>query len=407
MRRFVGPFLKAGLLLTGILLLGLLALEGAARAFHWWPDPFLQPDERFGLAHIPNASGWWVNIEAPGEFQTPVRINSKGLRDREYPYEKPPGTFRILLLGDNFAEAFQVPLEDSFQEVVEVRLNGELPLPVEVINAGTWLYSTDLELLFYRLEGRNYRPDLVLLAFHAGTDVLESHREMEIRYMGREYKPFFVLKDGELELVNFPYPVPQEPPPQGIVGRVKGFLAAHSRLYPVAGRFIRRHLRRGGGSAAGGAAATSGAEAIPMDLYLYAVDPPPEWAEAWEVSKALIRQLRREVEADGGRLAVVLIPDRRQVEAGYLDWAMRTYPAMAAYTWDMEHPNRVLRTFLEAEGIPYLDLLEVFRQRTQEQGAELYYPRDGHWNVAGHRLAGEEIGAWLVASGLVPTKEGR
>lgn len=144
-----------------------------------------------------------------------------------------------------------------------------------------------------------------------------------------------------------------------------------------------------------------------MDLYLYAVDPPPEWAEAWEVSKALIRQLRREVEADGGRLAVVLIPDRRQVEAGYLDWAMRTYPAMAAYTWDMEHPNRVLRTFLEAEGIPYLDLLEVFRQRTQEQGAELYYPRDGHWNVAGHRLAGEEIGAWLVTSGLVPTKEGR
>lgn len=64
-------------------------------------------DEQFGFAHIPNASGWWVNIDAPGEFQTYVRINSKGLRDRDYSYEKPSGVFRILVPGDSFADALE------------------------------------------------------------------------------------------------------------------------------------------------------------------------------------------------------------------------------------------------------------------------------------------------------------
>ncbi len=38
-------------------------------------------------------------------------INTRGLRDREHSLEKPAGTFRIAILGDSFAEAFQVSQE--------------------------------------------------------------------------------------------------------------------------------------------------------------------------------------------------------------------------------------------------------------------------------------------------------
>ena len=392
------------LALVGVLLL--VGLELAARALHWWPDPFFQPDERFGYFHIPGAEGWWVNAEVPGEFQTPVRINAKGLRDREYPYEKPEGTYRVLVLGDSFADALEVPLEDSFQEVLEVYLNERLDRPVEVINGGVWGYGNDQELLFYRLEGRKYQPDLVLLAFQSTSDVLENHREMETRYMGREYKPFFVLNDGELELVNFPFRVEPEPPPRGPVERVKRFLAAHSRLYPVAGRFVKARMKEvadwlrklGVMDPARGERVTGG---IPVAMYLYAVEYPPEWEEAWAVTKAIIAQLKREVEADGARLAVVILPDRHMVEGDYLAWALRTYPAMEGREWDLDKPNRIMRQFLGEQGVPYLEMVAPFRQRVEETGRPLYYPRDGHWNAEGHRLAGRLIGEWLLEGGIL------
>ena len=65
-------------LFFAVCLLLLLGLEVATRVLHWRPDVLMQPDERFGFAHIPGAEGWWVNIDSPGEFQTYVSINSKG-----------------------------------------------------------------------------------------------------------------------------------------------------------------------------------------------------------------------------------------------------------------------------------------------------------------------------------------
>ena len=138
-----------------------------------------------------------------------------------------------------------------------------------------------------------------------------------------------------------------------------------------------------------------------MGMYLYAEDYPPEWEEAWAVTKAIIAQLRREVEADGAQLAVVVLPDRHLVEGDYLAWALRTYPAMRDREWDLDKPNRIMRAFLEEQGIPYLEMVDEFRQRAEETGRPLYYPRDGHWDVEGHHLAGERIAEWLLDRSLV------
>ncbi len=51
--------------------------------------------------------GWKLRPYAPRYFRGEaepylIRTNSKGLRDREYAYEKPAPVFRIVVLGDSF-----------------------------------------------------------------------------------------------------------------------------------------------------------------------------------------------------------------------------------------------------------------------------------------------------------------
>lgn len=113
----------------------------------------------------------WRNIPyfKASTFGYPLSINSKGLRDREYPYQKPAGVKRILVLGDSFAWGYGVGDEHIFTEVLEEKLaSGEQKW--EVINAGVSGYGTDQEYLFLKNEGLKYEPDIVLLAFYLRND---------------------------------------------------------------------------------------------------------------------------------------------------------------------------------------------------------------------------------------------
>jgi hypothetical protein len=92
------------LLLVGAgILVGLLLSELTLRAVGFSEPSLYVPDERRGHALLPGAKGWWRS-----EGEAYVRINSRGLRDREHDVEKPAGTLRIAVIGDSFAEALQV-----------------------------------------------------------------------------------------------------------------------------------------------------------------------------------------------------------------------------------------------------------------------------------------------------------
>jgi len=133
-----------------------------------WPS-FYQPDPELGVSLIPGAEGWWTR-----EGKAYVRINSAGLRDREHAQAKPVHTLRIAVLGDSFAEAMQVPMEEAFWSVLERDLKGCPGLAgrePEVINFGVSWYGSAQELLMLRHRVWSYDPDIVLLAFSPGNDV--------------------------------------------------------------------------------------------------------------------------------------------------------------------------------------------------------------------------------------------
>jgi hypothetical protein len=341
--------------------------------------PYL-PNSEFGWSHAPGARFDKI-VEGSA---VPIEINDHGLHDDPHDYAKPDGVLRILVLGDSFAEAVQVPREQNFSSRLETLASQALAADVEVINAGTSGYGTDNELLFYRHEGYRYEPDIVLLALYVGNDIRNNWFELENIDAGGFRKPYFTLDGGGLKLNPNPNDVTKLPST-----RVKTFLNRNSRLFAF-GRELRDRWR-----ARGTAGGTSG---LAFDFALFRSEYPAEWQAAWQITDRLLAQLDEDARSHGAQLFVVLIPTVFQVEP--VRWTAMTEAAATAApgaAWDVDKPNRLLADMLAARGIAYVDLLEPLRRAYAADGRALYLPVDAHWNAVGHEKAAELIAAALAA----------
>lgn len=98
--------------------------------------------------------------------QVLYRVNADGFRSRLYARPKPPGTFRILILGDSVAFGYGVKEDEAFPQVMEQRLADLGSDRVfEVINFGVGGYNPYNEAALFKDVGVTYSPDLVLVQF--------------------------------------------------------------------------------------------------------------------------------------------------------------------------------------------------------------------------------------------------
>jgi hypothetical protein len=113
------------------------------------------------MSHRHKPGAYFKNL-----YGVEVKINSKGLRDYEYSYEKAANCFRILVLGDSITFGWGVPLELTYSKLLEKELNVYYPqLKVEVINAGVGNYQMRDEVCFLETEGLRYNPDIIIMGF--------------------------------------------------------------------------------------------------------------------------------------------------------------------------------------------------------------------------------------------------
>lgn len=371
-----------------------LIVEGCIRLFNIEETHFYQMHPVTGWALVPDRTGW---RETPNN-RVWININSKGLRDRDYGYQKKSDVYRILSLGDSFTEAMQVPLEQAFHSQLETSLNMSGNGRYEVINAGVASFGTSNQLLFYRDEGKKYDPDLVMLAFYIGNDVKDNDYKMK-----GEGSPYFYMQDGELVLKNYPYST------RG--GSVKNFLHKNSNAYHL----VKRALWQGPPGLlswmkkvglvhkSGTAIDTEGVYGVPTSHLFWSNNwrDSTDWKRAWEITRALLAQLHRETAAHGTKLMVVIIPAAIQVYE--IEWAkvMGAYPTDE---WHSQVPNSILTDCLEEEGIIYLDLLPYFMKARRSDVIDQFYglPKDGHWNSGGHEIAAKAIYQYLETESLLP-----
>ncbi len=416
LKNFVG---RLALLVVG-LLLPLLLIEGGVRLLRLAPPPepnpaIWQPHPLFGWWHIPYSGGLFHS--SYNEFEAEVRINARGLRDREIGYDNPAGALRILSLADSFGEALQVNLEQTYHKQLETLLGDSLGRPVEVINGGVGGWGTDQEAIFYVAEGFRYQPHIVLLAFFIRNDTVNNYGPLELASTGgSQQKQFFTLSPaGEL----IPPPVQEaraevQLKAEGASPLAQAHPEHNSFLLPLADtlwrwsalyRLTTPYLRDippvvqqvgPSGILGGEGVVRAGHPTTPVHFYTYESPPNKDFEAAWQVTEAIIKRLRVEVEARGARLAVVVIGAPEQVYPEQWQRLLAANPALQQINMDADAPNRRLDDFLAREHILHLDLLPIFREAAaRPETPPLHFRHDGHWTVAGHQLAAEAIRDFL------------
>jgi lysophospholipase L1-like esterase len=95
----------------------------------------------------------------------PVHINSHGTRGPEFNSAKPPGTLRILSLGDSRTFGWGLSEAETYSGRLEKLLQDRLgpARKAEVINAGVNAWSFPQMLVYFRERALAFQPDLVIL----------------------------------------------------------------------------------------------------------------------------------------------------------------------------------------------------------------------------------------------------
>ena len=383
MRRMKLRRLTARLLLITLgVVAALLIAEVFLRLIGYSTGNFFRRDDVIGATHRPGAEGWWTR-----EGRDYIRINSDGLRDREHAITKPANTFRIAVLGDSFAEAFQLPMQKAFWSIMESKLRSCAALSnqnVEVINFGVSGYGTAQELLTLREKVWKYDPDVVLLAVYTGNDLSDNSRALK----GDGELPYFVFSDGKLVLDQSFQKNRSVRWHQSRPGHVWEWIINHSIALQTIREGIvalsdRYQIWRNHGD--GG-----------LPLQVYHEPTSPAWNDAWRVTEALIAQISSEVRSKDRQFFLVTLSNPQQVLP---DPKTRADFMQSHGISDLFYPDHRIQNLCDREGIRCLILAPTLQEYAERNHVYLHgfdaKIGGGHWNEQGHALAGELITDWL------------
>jgi hypothetical protein len=329
------------------------------------PQPTgLSYQDRYGLAmHWPGLTRFLP------QYGHAVSFNSAGMRDREHTLAKPAGVFRVLLMGDSFMEALQVPFEASLPSLLERSLSQQTGRQVEVVNAGVSGWGTDDELRYLTDYGLKYDPDLIVVAVTLHNDISDNLRQ-----------DWHTVTDGAL--------VERPRVPAGYfrykVTQLKAFLSTRFQTYQLWRRA--RH---------GGEIRQVTRQLNTHVVQLFREPTSDKVAQGMQLTDLLLARMQAVAAEHGGRVALVLLPLRYQLsDSTFADFVRAS--EVPPQEMQIDRPQRMLTRVADSLGVPVVDLLPGFRQWTAQGGAPLYLEWDGHWNEAGHRLA-----AGITAQGLI------
>jgi len=358
----------------------LLLAEGALRLAGFSAPMFFGPDEVAGTWHRPRVSGLVHN-----EGRAWVETNSEGMRDREYAVKKPAGTIRVAVLGDSMTEAMQVPIEMTFERLLERKMRSCTGRRVEVMNFGMSGFGTASELLTLRDRVWKYEPDAVLLAFFFGNDIRNNHPSLEQDPL----LPYFVYQGDRLTLDDRFRERLKVSRLRSSLRSVRDWLTDHLRILQLYYRFVLTMKSR---------KKTAGAPGIPgtesgTDNQVFLAPTDKTWQEAWRVTEALILTMRDEVRAHKAEFSILVIPSGIQVHP---DVRLREGFRQRIGAESLRYPTDRIEAVAREANIPVVSLVEAATMQNASSQKTVHgfanaVPGFGHLNEMGHQMAAEAL----------------
>jgi len=194
LRVLIGVFLGLVLAETQV---RLLSPQDLLSYFSWYKaHPVYQFRHRANLDRLAR----WKNIYR-------IRTNSKGLReDKEIQYD-PGNNWRVVVHGDSQTFGVGINGENTFVAVAAKKLKN-ISNKIELINLGVSGHGPGLEYLYFREEGKKYKPKVTVVSVFPGNDITDvfKHNALKIvngRLELRPYKISFLKKLSDSTIYKF------------------------------------------------------------------------------------------------------------------------------------------------------------------------------------------------------------
>jgi D-alanyl-lipoteichoic acid acyltransferase DltB (MBOAT superfamily) len=279
--------------------------------------------------------------------------NRWGMRDQDYPEAKPEGTLRIALLGPSHVMGNGVADGETFEAVLEERLNREPPAGryrrVEILNFGVDGYSLPQQLAILEDRVFRFQPDVVIATHY------QDNAEMT---------EGFLMKVADQHI-------------------------------PVTDPVLRQEMADGG----------------LLDIGDQGVPVPYAWARSLAGAAGIpARMPFGEARSRARRITPVVLASSFERFAR-IARARGVAPAILALNVVVDDvPAEIpLRSVIEGAGLPVFDLFDVFPE--SRRPALRVAPWDDHPNAEGHRLVAErlfpEIKTFLASGALERARAGR
>ena len=376
----------------------LLAAKLGDAALGWVRDT----PRRHLLRLTPNATVRHRSAEYDYDYHT----NAQGFRGPDYPLKKPPGMRRVVVIGDSFVAGSGVPEKDLLTTRLQELLNSSATddsgdSPWQVVNVGRPGTSTVRELDLYEEVGREFEPDVVVLCYYLGNDLVEVLQETEradlaawhpqgfIRRVAFFWCPNLYLELGLLKMTGRFERQMQRRSEEEVLADLRQDAAWQDRdpertatRYKALPEDIRQLVESGLFHQPRLAPAC-----VQPDWIRRAVDPGNEHFDlAWPRTERHLELLREAVARDGARLIVAVIPAVCQVSPASLAFDRRLgYDVDEAWLSQPGRTAAAVHDWAERSNVRLLDFTGSFRASE----APLYFLQDAHFNAAGHRRAAE------------------
>jgi len=350
-----------------------------------YESSFYESDPVLYMALRPEAEGWQAK-----EGEIFIRINSLGMRDRERTVAPQPGVTRIALLGDSLVAAEEVPLEKTIGQVLEVKLQSALGRPVEVLNFGVGGYTLSQEFLLLQNRVWDFRPDIVLLILSPSSVPSCDRRLVHANI------PYFVLKDGDI------VPDPKNRPPAASTPEAR---RKHALYGDLMNRFrvlqmLRKATRDGISQEIG---KLRGKRRFHNETFADMwVHPPssPAKENAWSVAEGILVEMVKDTGAHHAEFWISAVGPPIEENPNLSEReAFLKHQEVSEFSYTEER----FRSFAAAHGMNYIALEPaladfVAKNRTSLRGFFNTAPNYGHWNEAGHAVAGSVLAESLLHS---------